>query len=334
MDLTTRPRRLRRDETLRKMVRETRMDPSSLIYPIFIKEGTGIVEAIPTMPGQYRYSVDTMGEKLASLQKAGVSAVMFFGIPDHKDELGSGAYDANGIVQQALRQAARDFPELYRITDVCMCEYTSHGHCGVLRGQNDRLHGQEVDNDRTLEFLAQTALSHVKAGADMVAPSDMMDGRVATIRAVLDEHGYADTPIMSYAVKYASAFYGPFRDAAGSAPSFGDRKSYQMDYHNSREGLKEALLDVREGADIIMVKPAMSYLDMVARIKETVHVPVASYSVSGEYSMIRAGAELGYIDEEKIICETAASAFRAGCDIYLTYFAKEIAGYMREGKIG
>ncbi len=334
MDLTIRPRRLRGSETLRKMVRETRMDPSSLIYPIFIKEGTGIVEAIPMMPGQYRYSVDTMGEKMASLQEAGVSAVMFFGIPDHKDELGSGAYDANGIVQRALRQAAVDFPDLYRITDVCMCEYTSHGHCGVLREDYDVIRGQAVDNDRTLEYLAQTALSHVQAGADMVAPSDMMDGRVAAIRAILDEHGYTDTPIMSYAVKYASAFYGPFRDAAGSAPSFGDRKSYQMDYHNSREGVKEALLDVREGADIIMVKPAMSYLDMVAKIKSEVHVPVASYSVSGEYSMIKAGAKLGYIDEEKIICETAAAAFRAGCDIYLTYFAEEIAGYMREGKIG
>lgn len=327
MNLTTRPRRLRYGETLRKMVRETRMDPSSLIYPLFVREGSGITEEIPTMPGQYRYSVDTMGEKLASLQNAGVSSVMFFGIPDHKDEVGSGAYDANGIVQRALRQTRKDFPNMYLITDVCMCEYTSHGHCGVLCGH-------EVDNDKTLKLLAQTALSHAEAGADMVAPSDMMDGRVAAIRTILDSHGYINTPIMSYAVKYASAFYGPFRDAAGSAPAFGDRKSYQMDYHNSREGIKEALLDIQEGADIIMVKPAMSYLDMVAKIKNEVHVPVASYSVSGEYSMIKAGASLGYIDEEKIICETAASAFRAGCDIYLTYFAEEIAGYMKERKIG
>ena len=208
-----------------------------------------------------------------------------------------------------------------------MCEYTSHGHCGVLCGQ-------EVDNDKTLELLAKTALSHVQAGADMVAPSDMMDGRVAAIRNVLDQNGYCTTPIMSYAVKYASAFYGPFRDAAGSAPSFGDRKSYQMDYHNSREGIKEALLDVAEGADIIMVKPAMSYLDMVTKIRDTVQVPVAAYSVSGEYAMIKAAASLGYIDEEKIICETAASAFRAGCDIYLTYYAQEIAQYIQEGKIG
>ncbi len=327
LNLTIRPRRLRYGENLRKMVRETRVDASSLIYPIFIKEGTAITEEIPTMPGQYRYSVDTMGKKLEQLLDAGVQSVMFFGIPDQKDEAGSGAYDENGIVQKALRQAKKDFPDLYLITDVCMCEYTSHGHCGLLCGH-------EVDNDATLKLLAQTALSHVQAGADMVAPSDMMDGRVAAIRALLDQNGYINTPVMSYAVKYASAFYGPFRDAAGSAPAFGDRKSYQMDYHNSREGIKEALLDVQEGADIIMVKPAMSYLDMVAKIKDAVSVPVASYSVSGEYAMIKAAAQAGYIDEEKIVCETAASVFRAGCDIYLTYYAQEIARYMKEGKIG
>ncbi|MCC8141579.1 MAG: porphobilinogen synthase [Lachnospiraceae bacterium] len=327
MDMTIRPRRLRYGETLRKMVRETRMDPSSLIYPIFVREGSGITEEIPTMPGQYRYSVDTMGEKLQSLTDAGISQVIFFGIPDHKDEVGSGAYDADGIVQRALRRAKQDFPELYRITDVCMCEYTSHGHCGVLCGE-------DVDNDRTVELLAKTALSHVEAGADMVAPSDMMDGRVAAIRTALDANGYINTPILAYAVKYASAFYGPFRDAAGSAPAFGDRKSYQMDYHNSREGVKEALLDVQEGADLVMVKPAMSYLDMVTKIKEAVQVPVAAYSVSGEYSMIKAAAAAGYIEEDKIICETTVSAFRAGCDIYLTYFAEEIAGYMRDGRIG
>lgn len=325
--MKTRPRRLRNGETLRRMVRETRMDSASLIYPIFVKEGENILEEIPTMPGQYRYSVDTMGKKLEQLLNAGISSVMFFGIPAYKDEVGSGAYAEDGIIQKALMQAKKDFPELYLITDVCMCEYTSHGHCGVLCGQ-------DVDNDETLKLLAKTALSHAQAGADMVAPSDMMDGRVAAIRNLLDENGYRNTPVMSYAVKYASAFYGPFRDAAGSAPSFGDRKGYQMDYHNSREGVKEALLDIEEGADIIMVKPAMSYLDMVTRIKETVNVPVAAYSVSGEYAMIKAGASLGYIDEEKIICETAASAFRAGCDIYLTYYAEEIAGFMRQGKIG
>ena len=327
MDMRVRPRRLRYGEGLRKMVRETRMDASSLIYPIFVKEGSGIVEEIPTMPGQYRYSVDTMEKKLEELLDAGVFSVMFFGIPERKDEIGSGAYAADGILQRAVAKARREFPELYLITDVCMCEYTSHGHCGVLCGH-------DVNNDETLNLLAKTALSHVQAGADMVAPSDMMDGRVAAIRDILDANGYVNTPIMSYAVKYASAFYGPFRDAAGSAPAFGDRKSYQMDYHNSREGIKEALLDVQEGADIIMVKPAMSYLDMVTKIKQEVHVPVAAYSVSGEYAMIKAGAKLGYIEEEKIICETAASAFRAGCDIYLTYYAQEIARYMQEGRIG
>ncbi len=327
MDMRVRPRRLRYGEGLRKMVRETRMDASSLIYPIFVKEGSGIVEEIPTMPGQYRYSVDTMEKKLEELLDAGVFSVMFFGIPERKDEIGSGAYAADGIVQRAVAKARREFPELYLITDVCMCEYTSHGHCGVLCGH-------DVNNDETLNLLAKTALSHVQAGADMVAPSDMMDGRVAAIRDILDANGYVNTPIMSYAVKYASAFYGPFRDAAGSAPAFGDRKSYQMDYHNSREGIKEALLDVQEGADIIMVKPAMSYLDLVTKIKQEVHVPVAAYSVSGEYAMIKAGAKLGYIEEEKIICETAASAFRAGCDIYLTYYAQEIARYMQEGRIG
>ena len=221
--------------------------------------------------------------------KTGVGSVMFFGIPDHKDACGSGAYDENGIVQKAFREAKKQFPDLYCIGDVCMCEYTSHGHCGIL-------HGEYVDNDKTLDYLAKIALSQVQAGADMVAPSDMMDGRVAAIRSILDSNGYVETPIMSYAVKYASAFYGPFRDAAGSAPAFGDRKSYQMDYHNRREGVKEALLDVEEGADIIMVKPAMSYLDVIAEVKENIVLPVAAYSVSGEYAMIKAGASLGYID--------------------------------------
>lgn len=327
MELIKRPRRLRGSEVLRKMVRETRMDKASLIYPMFVKEGKGIVEEIPTMPGQFRYSVDTEGEILSKLQSAGVKNVMFFGIPEHKDEVGSGAYDPEGIVQRAIRKAREDFPDMYLITDVCMCEYTSHGHCGVLCGH-------DVDNDRTLELLAKTALSHVEAGADMVAPSDMMDGRVAAIRKKLDEAGHYNSPIMSYAVKYASGFYGPFRDAAGSAPSFGDRKSYQMDFHNSREGIKEALLDVEEGADIIMVKPAMAYQDMITRVKEAVHVPVASYSVSGEYAMVKAGASLGYIEEDRIIAEMAVGVYRAGSDIYLTYFAPEIARLMDEGRIG
>ena len=327
MEMLKRPRRLRGSEVLRKMVRETRMDKASLIYPMFVKEGSGIIEEIPTMPGQFRYSVDTQGEILSRLQDAGVKNVMFFGIPDHKDEVGSGAYDPEGIVQKALRQARKDFPEMYLITDVCMCEYTSHGHCGVLCGH-------DVDNDRTLELLAKTALSHIEAGADMVAPSDMMDGRVRAIREMLDANGHYAAPIMSYAVKYASGFYGPFRDAAGSAPSFGDRKSYQMDFHNSREGIKEALMDVEEGADIIMVKPAMAYQDMITRVRDAVNVPVAAYSVSGEYAMVKAGASMGYIEEERIISEMAVGVYRAGADIYLTYFAPEIARLMDEGRIG
>ena len=327
MDLIQRPRRLRGSEKLRKMVRETRMDKSSLIYPLFVKEGTGIEEEIPSMEGQYRYSVDRLPFELERLQNAGVNNIMLFGIPDHKDEVGSGAYDPNGIVQKALREAKKQFPDMYYITDVCMCEYTSHGHCGVL-------YGHDVNNDATLELLAKTAVSHVEAGADMVAPSDMMDGRVRAIREALDANGHYEAPIMSYAVKYASAFYGPFRDAAGSAPSFGDRKSYQMDFHNRREGMKEALTDVEEGADIIMVKPAMSYLDMVSEVSKAVNVPVATYSVSGEYAMVKAAARMGWIEEERIMCEMAVSAYRAGAQIYLTYYAKELAKCMDEGRIG
>lgn len=327
MDMVKRPRRLRGCDTLRKMVRETRMDKASLIYPMFVMDGENKVEEIPSMEGQYRYTVDRMGECLQELLDAGVTSVMLFGIPAVKDEVGSQAYAEDGIVQRALRYAKEHFPQMYLITDVCMCEYTSHGHCGVL------CHA-DVENDSTLKLLAKTAVSHAKAGADMVAPSDMMDGRVAAIREALDAEGFKNVPIMSYAVKYASAFYGPFRDAAGSAPSFGDRKTYQMDFHNSREGIKEAMLDEEEGADIIMVKPAMSYLDMVARVKEVVDTPIACYSVSGEYAMVKAAAKMGWIDEERIICEMAVAAYRAGTDIYITYFAKEIAKYMDEGKIG
>ena len=327
MDMRIRPRRLRGSERLRRMVRETRMDKSSLIYPVFVKDGQGIREEIPSMEGQYRYSVDQLPYALEELLKAGVDKVMFFGIPYKKDEMGSQAYVEDGIVQRALEEAKRQFPEMYRITDVCMCEYTSHGHCGMLCGH-------EVDNDKTLELLARTALSHAEAGADMVAPSDMMDGRVLAIREKLDERGYSGIPIMSYAVKYASAFYGPFRDAAGSAPSFGDRKSYQMDPHNSREGVKEALLDVEEGADIIMVKPALAYQDMITRVHEVTELPVAAYSVSGEYAMVKAAARMGWIDEERIICEMAVGTYRAGAQIYLTYFAKELARFMDEGRIG
>ena len=327
MDLTIRPRRLRTSAKLRKMVRETRMDKSSLVYPMFVMDGENKKEEIPTMPGQFRYTLDRMPEILQEMADAGVGSVMLFGIPDHKDEVGSGAYDENGIVQKALREAKKQFPDLYYITDVCMCEYTSHGHCGVLCGH-------EVENDATLELLAKTALSHVEAGADMVAPSDMMDGRVRAIRECLDKAGHKETPIMSYAVKYASAFYGPFRDAAGSAPSFGDRKSYQMDFHNRREGMKEALTDIEEGADIIMIKPAMSYLDMVSEVYKATNVPIATYSVSGEYAMVKAAAKMGWIEEDRIICEMAASAYRAGASIYLTYYAKELARFIDEGRIG
>ncbi|MGI5897343.1 MAG: porphobilinogen synthase [Oscillospiraceae bacterium] len=325
--MNNRPRRLRGTPVLREMVRETRMSPSSLIYPLFVREGERIKEEIPSMEGQYRYSVDMLPYALEETAKAGVPSVMLFGIPGQKDACGSGAYAEDGIVQQALRMAKKKVPELFYITDVCMCEYTSHGHCGILTGET-------VDNNKTLPYLAQTALSHVQAGADMVAPSDMMDGRVAAIRTLLDENGYSEIPIMSYAVKYASAFYGPFREAAGSAPAFGDRKSYQMDYHNRREALKEALSDVAEGADIIMVKPALSYLDIIREVANAVDLPVAAYSVSGEYAMLKAGAKLGYIDEERLICETAASIYRAGSGILLSYYAKEIAALMRKGMIG
>ncbi|CUP07991.1 porphobilinogen synthase [Clostridium disporicum] len=327
MDLINRPRRLRSNPFVRSMVRETKMNIKSLVYPIFIKEGTGIKEEISSMENQFRYSIDMLPQVLKEIVDSGVQNVMLFGIPDKKDPLGTGAWSEDGIIQRALRVAKKECPELYYITDVCLCEYTSHGHCGMLKGQ-------EVDNDSTLPLLAKTALSHVQAGADMVAPSDMMDGRVAAIRSILDENGYENIPIMSYAVKYSSSFYGPFREAAGSAPSFGDRKTYQMDYHNRKEAMREALLDISEGADIIMVKPALSYLDIIRDVANEVNVPVAAYSVSGEYAMIKAAAKMGFIDEDNIVCETATSIYRAGADILLTYYAKELAQFMKSGRIG
>ena len=327
MDLRYRPRRLRSSARLRKMVRETRVDKSSLIYPMFVTEGSNVKEEIPSMAGQYRYSVDRMEEKLTELAEAGVGGVMLFGIPDHKDEIGSGAYAEDGIVQKGFRKAKEVCPELYLIGDVCMCEYTSHGHCGIL-------HGHDVDNDKTLDSLAKIALSQVQAGADMVAPSDMMDGRVGAIREMLDSNGFTNTPIMAYSAKFASAFYGPFRDAADSAPAFGDRRSYQMDFHNRREALREVLLDVDEGADIIMIKPAMAYGDLIRETREAIDLPVAAYSVSGEYSMVKTTAAAGFLDEASIVCEMAACAYRAGADIYITYFAKELARYMDEGRLG
>ena len=327
MELLNRPRRLRSNQTIRNMVRETRVSKSALVYPLFVREGSNIIEDIPSLDGQKRYSPDRLSGILTELTEAGVNTVLLFGIPEHKDEIGSGAWDENGAVQQAIRSIKQNFPQFYVITDVCMCEYTNHGHCGILCGH-------QVDNDKTLEVLAKTALSHVKAGADMVAPSDMMDGRILAIRDVLDKNGYSDIPIMSYAVKYSSAFYGPFREAAGSAPSFGDRKGYQMDYHNRREGMKEAALDVEQGADIIMVKPALSYLDVICEVAQSFDVPMAAYSVSGEYAMIKTAAKVGLIDEAAIVCETAVSIFRAGADILITYFAIDLAHYIDEGRIG
>ena len=322
-----RTRRLRANENIRNMVRETRISKDALIYPMFFEEGENILEEIESMPGQYRMSIDRCDGIIKELVDAGVHSVILFGIPKHKDDVGSEAYHNHGIVQEAIRYIKKNYPDIYVIADVCMCEYTSHGHCGILKNM-------DVDNDSTIKYLAKIALSQVEAGADMVAPSDMMDGRVSEIRKVLDENGYQNIPIMAYSAKYASAFYGPFRMAADSAPAFGDRKSYQMDVHNVREALKEVEDDILEGADIVMVKPAMSFLDIVTKGKEITNVPVAAYSVSGEYAMVKSAARNGFIDEEKIICEMAVSAFRAGADIYITYYAKELAKCIEKGIIG
>ncbi len=327
MEMTIRPRRLRACDSLRRMVRETRVSADSLIYPLFLVEGENIKEPIASLDGQYRYSPDRVCEEIERCLRASVSRVLLFGIPAHKDACGSSAWDDGGVVQQGIRAIKQKYPECYIVTDVCMCEYTDHGHCGIL-------HGCEVDNDQTLDVLAKTALSHVRAGADMVAPSDMMDGRVAAIRKILDENDFTTTPIMSYSAKYASAFYGPFRDAAGSAPAFGDRRGYQMDPHNRKEALKECALDVDEGADILMVKPALSYLDVIRECADTFELPLAAYSVSGEYAMIKAAGQAGRIDEYRVMCESALSIYRAGADILITYFAKELAEAMRKGDLG
>ena len=323
MELIKRPRRLRCSANLRKMVRESRMDKSSLIYPLFVMEGNGIQEELPSMEGQYRYSLDRLHYKLEQLEKAGVNSIMLFGIPDHKDEVGSGAYAQDGIVQKALQEAKSRFPEMYYVTDVCMCEYTSHGHCGVLCGH-------DVDNDKTLELLAKTALSHAQAGSDILEPSDMMDGRIAAIRETLDKNDLQNVIIMSYAVKYASGYYGPFRDAADSAPQFGDRRGYQMDPANSREAMKEVDLDMEEGADIIMVKPALAYLDIVRQVRDRVDRPVAVYNVSGEYAMVKAAAAKGWIDEKRIVMESLLSMKRAGSDIIISYHAPDVAKWLKE----
>jgi porphobilinogen synthase len=300
------------------MVRETSLSVKDLIYPVFVKPGEGVRDPIPSMPGQFQYSVDTLVEEAEAVHALGIPALILFGLPDRKDPSGTRSYAEDGIVQQALSALKKKTPELTLITDVCLCEYTDHGHCGVIR------HGR-VDNDATVEILARQAVSHAAAGADIVAPSDMMDGRVAAIRRALDLAGYEETAVLSYAVKYASAFYGPFREAAESAPQFGDRCDYQMDPANAREGVKEALLDVDEGADMIMVKPALPYLDMVQRIREVIDLPLAAYHVSGEYAMVKAAEERGWIDGRKVMLESLISIKRAGADLILTYFAREAA---------
>lgn len=313
-----RPRRLRENPTLREVVRETRPSLQDLIYPLFVRPGRGIKEPIPSMPGQFRYSVDMLVKEVREVHSLGIRAVLIFGIPERKDELGSEAWSPDGIVQRAVRAIKDEVPELLVITDVCLCEYTSHGHCGVVEGGR-------VLNDPTLELLSKVALSHARSGADMVAPSDMMDGRVKAIREALDREGFQGVPIMAYSAKYASAFYGPFREAAESAPKFGDRSSYQMDPPNAREALKEMALDIEEGADIVMVKPALAYLDIIRLARENFHVPIAAYSVSGEYAMIKAAAKEGFIDERRIVFEVITAIKRAGADLIITYFAKEMA---------
>lgn len=322
-----RPRRLRRNDAIRRLCRETRLSADSLIQPFFVDETLRGVRPIESLPGQYHYGLDSISKAVEDCLRHGVTHGLLFGLPAHKDACGSSAWAEDGVVQEAVRTIKTVYPSFYLITDVCMCEYTSHGHCGILNGQ-------EVDNDKTLEVLAKTALSHARAGADMVAPSDMMDGRVAAIRQTLDKEGFTMTPILSYAVKYASAFYGPFRVAAGSAPSFGDRKGYQMDPHNSREALRECALDVEEGADMLMVKPALPYLDIVRQCRDAFDLPLCAYQVSGEYAMIKAAAEAGLVDEYRILCESAVSIFRAGADALITYYAKELADAIRKGDIG
>ena len=300
------------------MVRETSLSPSDFIYPLFITHGRGIRKEISSMPDCYQESSDMALKSAKEALSLGIPAVILFGIPEHKDSLGSGAYDEHGVVQEFIKRVKDKLPELYVITDVCLCEYTKHGHCGVVRDG-------EILNDPTLELLAKEAVSHARAGADMVAPSDMMDGRVRAIRQALDDEGFSDTPIMSYSAKYASAFYGPFREAAESTPQFGDRRSYQMDPPNRREAIKEVSLDIEEGADIVMVKPALAYLDIISDIRNTFNLPVAAYNVSGEYSLLKAGARLGWIDYERVMMEVLTSIKRAGADLILTYHAKEAA---------
>lgn len=319
-----RHRRLRQNENIRRLVRENSLSINDLIYPLFVTYGQGVRREVSSMPGVYNISIDLLLEELKLVVEAGIPGIIVFGVPEEKDEVGSGAYDPDGIVQQAVRAIKQSFTGILVVTDVCLCEYTSHGHCGLILGDT-------VDNDSSLELIAQTALSHARAGADMVAPSDMMDGRVAAIRKKLDQEGYTDLPVMAYSAKYASAYYGPFREAAGSTPQFGDRKSYQMDPSNGDEAIRETLQDIKEGADIVMVKPALAYMDIIRRIKDEFGYPVAAYNVSGEYSMVKAAAKLGWIDEKKVVLETLIGFKRAGADIIITYHALDVARWLKEG---
>jgi porphobilinogen synthase len=318
-----RPRRLRRTDTIRRMVRETTLTKDGLILPLFVAHGKGIKNEISSMPGNYQWSTDTVLHEIEEMLQLGVRSTILFGLPESKDEVGTGAYHQHGVVQDAIRAIKSRFPEMYVVTDVCLCEYTSHGHCGIIKGDS-------VDNDPTLDLLAKTALSHAEAGADMVAPSDMMDGRVAAIRGALDGQGFTEVPIMAYSAKYASAYYGPFRVAADSAPAFGDRRSYQMDPANAREALRETELDILEGADIVMVKPALTYMDIIYRVREAFGLPVACYNVSGEFAMVKAAAANGWIDERRTVMETMLGFKRAGAEIILTYHAKDVARWLDE----
>ncbi len=321
-----RPRRMRAREGLRKLVRETSLSLDQLIMPYFLVEGNGIKDEIQSMPGQFRFSLDRFLQELEELEELKVHHVLLFGIPSGKDARASGAYDPNGVIQHAAREIKKRFPHFTLITDVCLCEYMSHGHCGVVESER-------IVNDETLPLLQKTALSHAEAGVDMVAPSDMMDGRIGAIRKALDEHGFSDLPILSYAAKYASSFYGPFRDAARSAPQFGDRKSYQMDPANVNEALREIELDLKEGADLIMVKPALSYLDVIRAVKSKFNIPLAAFNVSGEYAMVKAACSMGFLDERKVIPEVLTSINRAGANVILTYHAKEVAHWAKEAGI-
>lgn len=318
-----RHRRLRSGDTIRRMVRETSIEKSDLIYPMFVMDGENKKQEVPSMPGVYQWSLDRIDEELETVVQLGLPSVLLFGVPDHKDDVGSQAYDENGIVQKAARHIKERYPSLIVIADTCLCEYTDHGHCGVIEGG-------EIINDASLELLVKTAVSQAKAGADIIAPSNMMDGFVMAIRHGLDEAGFENVPIMSYAVKYASGFYGPFRDAAGSAPAFGDRKTYQMDPANRREAIREAESDVEEGADFLMVKPALAYLDIIRELKDRFSLPLVTYNVSGEYSMVKAAALNGWIDEKQVVLETLIGMKRAGADIIMTYFAKDVAQWIDE----